>query len=414
MAHSIQNWHTDSIITNTPSLISLYTRKAYYHKIIGNPNLKSLLLSTNNERFLSNGSSFANELMEVRYYIKHGIEPPYKNFNIDSTIEDESSIINRHSKQTFLIHKIQTALMSKTSITQAENGSLEPIIQMVLHTFIGQRIFEIIREFHETHTSFNDVIKQFPILNEHRMLAELIYDVVITNENQTHQHDYKQLEQVEQSTQQHIQFKNIYPKQFQTIYDVVEHQISYQNKGYITPNKSNEIEKLVLQTIRELNMTIPPKPLIICKIISRLLCANILFLDGTSILYNDMVAEFPNMGEISMHPRIILSIGISTDKTPKYTSIIPNQTKIKENIKILLHDSSNNQLYENVETDDGSEQILLGIWDEQDAAIMSNDDLQSSKSDSHSVIIDELLFSKMKWIDGKDYYFYNNRIVSQY
>jgi hypothetical protein len=415
VAHSTQNWFIDSNVSNTPSLVSLYTRKAYYHKIINNSNLKSLLLSTNNEKLISHDSSFANELMEVRYFIKHGIEPPYKDFNIDSHIEEESNLLNRHTKQTFLIHKMNTELTSKSSLLRAEKGSLEPIIQTVLHTFIGQRIFEIIREFHETHTSFNDIIKQFPILNEHRMLAELIYDVVIMNEKQLHNDQHEKPEQVEQPAQQHIQFKNIYPKSFRTIYDGIEHQISYQNKGYITPNKSSEIEKLVLQSISELNITANPAPIqLICKIISRLLGANILFLDGTSILYKDMVAEFPNMGEIAKHPQIILSIGISTDKIPNYTSIIPNPTKLKENQKVLLLDSSNNQIYENIETDDGSEQILLGIWDEHNTTIISNDKSDSSTSDSKSVIIDELSFSRMKWIDGNDYYFYKNTIVGQY
>jgi len=414
VAHSTQKWYTDSISNNTPSLVSMYTRKAYYHKIINNSNLKSLLLSTNNEKLISHDSSFADELMEVRYFIKHGIEPTYKDFNIDSHIEEESSILSRYAKQTFLIHKINTELKSKSSLLNAEKGNLEPIVQMVLHTFIGQRIFEIIREFHETHTSFNDIIKQFPILNEYRMLTELIYDVVVMNEKQLHQH--KQQEQVEQPMQQHIQFKNIYPKPFQTIYDVVEHQISYQNKGYITPNKSTEIEKLVLQAVRQLNITSTPLPIqIICKIISRLLGANILFLDGTSILYNDMVAEFPNMGEIIKHPQIILSIGISPDKIPKYTSILPNPTKLTDNIKILLLDNLNNQLYENIETDNGSEQILLGVWDEQSSTIISTDESQSqSSSDSRSIIIDELLFSKLQWIDGKNYYFYKNTIVCQH
>lgn len=415
IAHSSQNWFVDSTGTNTPSLVSLYTRKAYYHKIINNSNLKSLLLSTNNQKLISHESSFANELMEVRYFIRHGIEPSYKEFNIDSHLEEESSILNRHTKQTFLIHKINTELTSKSSLIHAENGSLEPTVQMVLHTFIGQRIFEIIREVHETHESFDAIIKQFPIINEHRMLAELIYDVVIMNEKQLHQRQHTKIEQVEQPTQQYIQFKNIYPKPFSTIYDTIEHQISYQNKGYITPNTSGAIEKRVLQSIHELNMSSNPVSIqLTCKIISRLLGANILFLDGTSILYNDMVAEFPNMGEILMHPQIILSIGISTDKIPTYTSIIPNPTKLKEHQQILLLDSSNNQLYENIETVDGNEQISLGIWDEQSSSIISTDKLESSASDSKSVIIDELLFSKLEWIDGNNYYFYKNTIVGQY
>jgi hypothetical protein len=87
---------------------------------------------------------------------------------------------------------------------------------------------------------------------------------------------------------------------------------------------------------------------------------------------------------------------------------------MKEYQKVLLHDSSNHQLYENIESPDGDEQLLLGVWNEHDATIMSADNSPSSISDSKSVIIDELLFSKMKWIDGNDYYFYNNRIVSQY
>lgn len=414
VAHSIQNWYTDSITTKTPSLVSLYTRKAYYHKIIGNSNLKSLLLSTNNERFLSNSSSFANELMEVRYYIKHGIEPPYKNFNIDSNIEEESSIINHHSKQTFLIHKIHTALTSKTSITQAENGSLEPIIQMALHTFIGQRIFEIINDSIVLHPLLEDIVKLNPILNENRMLTELIYDVIIMNEKQPEKRIQVEKQETHNPVKQHIQFQNIYPKPFHTIYDVVEHQLSYQNKTSIIPNSSNEIEKLVSQIISELNMNIPPKPLIICKIISRLLGADILFLDGTSILYKDVITEFPDIGSIFTHPRIIISIGISNDKIPKYTSIIPNPTKMKEHQKVLLHDSSNHQLYENVESPDGDEQLLLGVWNEDDATIMSADNSTSSTSDSKSVIIDELLFSKMKWIDGNDYYFYKNTIVVEY
>ena len=129
-----------------------------------------------------------------------------------------------------------------------------------------------------------------------------------------------------------------------------------------------------------------------------------------------MVAEFPNMGEIIKHPQIILSIGISPDKIPKYTSILPNPTKLTDNIKILLLDNLNNQLYENIETDNGSEQILLGIWDEQSSTIISTDESQSqsSSSDSRSIIIDELLFSKLRWIDGKDYYFYKNTIVCQH
>lgn len=412
ISHSKQNWY---ISTNTPSLVSIYTRKAYYHKIINNSNLKSLLLSTNNQKLISPDSSFTDELMEVRYFIKHGIEPPYKDFNIDSHIEEESSILNGHAKQTFLIHKINTELTSNASLIHAENGSIDPIVQMVLHTFIGQRFFEIIREFHESHTSFDDIIKHFPILNEHRMLAELIYEVVIMNEKQLLQQQHKQSKHVEQPVQEHIQFKNIYPKPFSTIYDAVEHQISYQNKGYINPNKSNEIEKRVLHAMNELNITSQPAPIqIICKIISRLLGANILFLDGSSILYNDMVAEFPDISSIFEHPQIILSIGISAEKVPTYTSIIPNPTKLKEHQRILLLDSSNNQLYENIEKDDDSEQVLLGIWDEQSATIISTDTSQSSTSDSRSIIIDELSFSKLQWIDGNNYYFYKNTIVGQY
>jgi hypothetical protein len=246
------------------------------------------------------------------------------------------------------------------------------------------------------------------------MLSELIYDVVIMNENLPEQLDKSedQLDQKNIVNQQHIQFQNIYPKPFRTIYDAIEHQISYQSKTHITPNRSTEIEKLVLQTLG----AVPNKPTneTICKLISRLLSANILFLDGTSILYNDVVAEFPDMGEIATHPQIIISIGISQDKIQKYTSIIPNPSKLKEHNHILLLDSSNNKLYENIETDDGNEQLLLGVWDEHDATIMSIDNSQSSTSDSRSVIIDELLFSKMKWIDGNDYYFYKNTIVGQY
>jgi hypothetical protein len=416
VSHSIQNWYTDSIPTKIPSLVSVYTRKAYYHKIMGNLNLKSLLLSTNNEKLVSQDSSFANELMEVRYYIKHGIEPPYKDFNIDSSIEEE---ITHHVKQTFLIHKIHTALISNTSLQQAETGKLEHNIQMVLHTYIGQRIFEIIHEFRTLHPSLDDIIKQYPILNEHRVLAELIYDVVIMNET----HPEKQTEQLEQIKQrnmakQHIEFQNIYPKPFHTIYDVIEHQISYQNKMYILPNKSGEIEKMVLHAISQLNRVAPYEPIIICKLISRLLGADILFLDGTSILYSDMLDEFADMGSVFTHPQIIISMGISNDKIPKYTSIIPNPKKLTDNVKILLHDSSNNQIYENIEIVDGNEQLLLGVWDERTSTIISIDNSQQSQqsptSDSKSVIIDELLFSKMKWIDGKDYYFYKNIIVGQY
>jgi len=110
-----------------------------------------------------------------------------------------------------------------------------------------------------------------------------------------------------------------------------------------------------------------------------------------------------------------LSIGISPDKIPKYTSILPNPTKLTDNIKILLLDNLNNQLYENIETDNGSEQILLGVWDEQSSTIISTDESQSqSSSDSRSIIIDELLFSKLQWIDGKNYYFYKNTIVCQH
>ena len=63
---------------------------------------------------------------------------------------------------------------------------------------------------------------------------------------------------------------------------------------------------------------------------------------------------------------------------------------------------------------DGNEQISLGIWDEQSSSIISTDKLESSASDSKSVIIDELLFSKLEWIDGNNYYFYKNTIVGQY
>ena len=408
IAHSIQNWYTDSLDKKTPSLLSLYTRKAYYHKIIGNPNLKSLLLSTNNEKLLASGSSFANELMEVRYYIKHGIEPHYKDFNIDSHID----IINRHLKQTFLIHKIQTALISRTSIKQAENGSLEPIIHMVLHTYIGQRIFEIINELHLSHPLLEDIIKKYPILNEHRMLTELIYDVVIMNEKQPVQQDPQDRKQINTAKQSHIQLQNIYPKPFHTIYDVIEHQISYQNKTYITPNRAIEIEKLVLQTLGA--VFDKPKNETICKIIARLLGANILFLDGTSILYNDVLVEFPNMGVIVTHPQIIISMGISNDTIPQYTSIIPNPKKLTENSKVLLHDSSSNQLYENIESEEGDEQLLIGVWDEHTTTIILADSSRSPTSDNKSVIIDELLFSKLKWIDGNDHYFYKNTIVGEY
>ena len=90
-------------------------------------------------------------------------------------------------------------------------------------------------------------------------------------------------------------------------------------------------------------------------------------------------------------------------------------------IKIELNFNTDIKIYrliENIEIVDGNEQLLLGVWDERTSTIITIDNSQQSQqsptSDSKSVIIDELLFSKMKWIDGKEYYFYKNIIVGQY
>ena len=75
-------------------------------------------------------------------------------------------------------------------------------------------------------------------------------------------------------------------------------------------------------------------------------------------------------------------------------------------------DNITNQLYE-PQSDDS--QILLGTWNHNDATILTDGHSSSSgSSDDKSVLIDEISLSKMSWIDGREYYFYENKIVIEY
>lgn len=80
---------------------SIFLRKAIYQRIISNPELKEILLSTDNtmifEKINRNTYRYFYELMEVREFIKQGIEPPYSNYNYNNSIYTKF-IEHKHNK----------------------------------------------------------------------------------------------------------------------------------------------------------------------------------------------------------------------------------------------------------------------------------------------------------------------------